>query len=98
MEEIEKDDGTPVVKNEENHYQLLVESIKDYAIIALDTEGRITLWNRGAQRLKGYTAEEVIGKNFSLFYTPEAIAQQYPAYELKRAAEGGFEDEGWRVR
>src|SRR5258708_10200274 len=65
----------------------------------LDLEGRVTTWNEGAERIKGYRAEEIIGQHFSKFYTPEAAALGKPALELKKAAEQGrFEEEGWRVR
>ena len=80
-------------------YRLLVEQAKDYALFLLDREGRIMSWNVGAQRLKGYAAEEIIGRHFSVFYTREALESGWPQYELKAAvAEGRFEDEGWRVR
>jgi PAS domain S-box-containing protein len=85
--------------NSDEHLQLLVQQVKDYAILILDLEGRITTWNEGAERIKGYRAEEIIGKHFSKFYTPEAVAQDRPSQELKiAAAEGRFEEEGWRVR
>jgi PAS domain S-box-containing protein len=85
--------------NSDEHLQLLVQQVKDYAILILDLEGRITTWNEGAERIKGYRAEEIIGKHFSKFYTPEAVAQERPSQELKiAAAEGRFEEEGWRVR
>jgi PAS domain S-box-containing protein len=80
-------------------HRLLVESVKDYAIFALDREGRILSWNPGAERFKGYKAEEVIGKHFSLFYPESRVAEGFPDYELREAARTGrFEDEGWRVR
>src|SRR4051812_5040682 len=80
-------------------YRLLVDSVRDYAIFALDATGHIITWNAGAARIKGYTAEEIIGKHFSIFYPPQAVATGHPAYELKEAARvGRFEDEGWRVR
>jgi PAS domain S-box-containing protein len=80
-------------------YRLLVESVKDYAIFALDPKGYIVSWNPGAQRLKGYTASEIIGKHFSVFYPPEDLAARKPHIELEIAAEvGRLEDEGWRVR
>ncbi|HEY5897231.1 MAG TPA: PAS domain S-box protein [Burkholderiales bacterium] len=80
-------------------YQMLVEQTRDYALFVLDPSGRVKTWNLGAQRLKGYEPEEVIGKHFSIFYTPDAVARNWPQYELKVAlAEGRFEDEGWRVR
>ena len=80
-------------------YRLLVESALDYAIFALDTTGHVRTWNAGAQRIKGYTAEEIIGKHFSIFYPREKAAERFPEYELEVAArEGRFEDEGWRIR
>jgi PAS domain S-box-containing protein len=80
-------------------YQLLVEQARDYAVFVLDREGRILTWNAGAQRIKGYAPEEIIGRHFSTFYPHEAVASGWPAHELKvAAAEGRFEDEGWRVR
>ncbi len=83
----------------ESLYRLLVESVKDYAIFALDPTGHILTWNVGAQRLKGYTADEIIGKHFSIFYPSEKIAEGFPNYELREAARTGrFEDEGWRLR
>ncbi len=79
--------------------RLLVESIQDYAIIRLDTAGHILSWNAGAQRVKGYRADEIIGRHFSVFFTPEDIAAAKPARELEIAATfGRLEDEGWRVR
>jgi PAS domain S-box-containing protein len=79
--------------------RLLVESTVDYAIFMLDVGGYVATWNRGAQRIKGYAAEEIIGQHFSVFYPEEAVARDWPAYELKEAARvGRFEDEGWRVR
>ena len=80
-------------------YALLVESVQDYAIFALDPSGYILSWNRGAQRLKGYTPAEIIGKHFSVFYPPEDVARGKTAWELEVAArEGRLEDEGWRIR
>jgi PAS domain S-box-containing protein len=78
-------------------YRLLVESVRDYAIFALDTTGHILTWNTGAQRFKGYLANEILGKHFSVFYPDED--QWKPARELEIAtAEGRFEEEGWRIR
>src|SRR4051794_23374880 len=78
---------------------LLVESVQDYAIFMLDPEGVVATWNRGAERIKGYRADEIIGRHFSTFYTPDAVARAHPQHELKMAvAEGRFEEEGWRVR
>jgi PAS domain S-box-containing protein len=80
-------------------YRLLVEQAKDYALFVLDPQGRVMTWNLGARHLKGYTAEEIVGKHFSIFYTREAIDSRWPDHELKVAlTEGRFEDEGWRVR
>jgi PAS domain S-box-containing protein len=83
----------------EGRYRLLVDAITDYAIYMLDTEGRISSWNAGAQRFKGYTEQEILGEHFSRFYTPEDLAAGIPAKALSTAeAEGRFEAEGWRVR
>ncbi|MFL5730340.1 MAG: PAS domain S-box protein [Cytophagaceae bacterium] len=80
-------------------YRQIVESVKDYAIIFLDPQGHIELWNIGAEHIIGYKAKEIAGKHFSTFYTKEAIDNNFPAYELKHAKKDGrFEDEGWRVR
>jgi PAS domain S-box-containing protein len=79
--------------------QLLVAGIRDYAIYLLDPEGRIASWNAGAQRFKGYTAQEIVGEHFSRFFTPEDRAAGLPMRALQTAlAEGKFESEGWRVR
>ena len=78
-------------------YRLLVDSVRDYAIFALDATGHVLSWNAGAQRFKGYTANEIIGKHFSVFYPPED--QWKPPLELDIAtATGRFEEEGWRLR
>ena len=85
--------------SDERRYRILVDAITDYAIYMLDPTGRVTSWNAGAQRFKGYAAAEIIGGNFSQFYTPEDRAAGKPARALKTAAEqGSFETEGWRVR
>ena len=85
-------------RGELEQFDRLVEVVQDYAIFMLDPEGLVTSWNLGAERIKGYRAEEVIGHHFSRFYTPEEIARGWPREELRRAEEGGrFEDEGWRV-
>jgi len=79
--------------------RLLVSSLKDYAIIMLDPEGKVVTWSPAAERLKGYTANEIIGQSFSRFYPPEDIAKGKIERELQIAEkEGRFEDEGWRVR
>src|ERR1700727_3108062 len=80
-------------------FQLLVDAVKDYAIYLLDADGRVSTWNSGAQRFKGYAAEEIIGQHFSVFYTEKDRAAGLPARALETAArEGRFEAEGWRVR
>ncbi|MGH9522170.1 MAG: sensor histidine kinase [Terriglobales bacterium] len=83
----------------EVRYRLLIEAVTDYAIYSLDADGHITSWNAGAERIKQYTSEEIIGKHFSIFYTPEDRAKGMPQFVLHTAAtEGHFEGEGWRVR
>ncbi len=80
-------------------YQLMVESVRDYAIFMLDPNGYVASWNRGAERIKGYTASEIIGQHFSVFYRPEDIARGHPQHELEVATkEGRFEEERERVR
>ena len=80
-------------------FQLLVSSVRDYAIFMLDPEGNIASWNSGAQKIKGYLPEEIIGKHFSTFYTEEDLRTRKPERELEIAREkGSVEDEGWRVR
>jgi PAS domain S-box-containing protein len=82
-----------------NVYELLVDTVQDYAVFVLDPNGIVATWNSGAQNLKGYVAQEIIGQHFSKFYTEQAKAIGWPAHELKTATrEGRFEDEGWRVR
>ncbi|HZI15402.1 MAG TPA: PAS domain-containing sensor histidine kinase [Myxococcus sp.] len=82
-----------------DHYRLLVESVKDYAIFMLDTEGHVRTWNAGAQVFKGYSAVEIIGRHISTFYTPEDAAAGLPQRLLQAAVrDGRVEDEGWRVR
>jgi PAS domain S-box-containing protein len=83
----------------EERFRLLVESVNDYAIFMLDPTGHIVSWNPGAERIKGYKIDEVLGKHFSLFYTSEDVERKHPDHELEIAkAEGRFEEEGWRVR
>ncbi len=88
-----------MLREAKDRYKLLLDETMDYAIFLLDTKGRVATWNIGAQRIKGYRAEEIIGKHFSTFYTKEAKDSHYPDYELKKAEEDGrYEDEGWRIR
>jgi PAS domain S-box-containing protein len=88
-----------IANAELEQFRLLVMSVRDYAIFLLDVSGRIRTWNLGAENIKGYTADEVIGRHFELFYTEPARARNHPAYELEVAIrDGRFEEEGWRVR
>lgn len=83
----------------DQRFRLLVAGVSDYAIYLIDPAGYVNSWNAGAQRFKGYLADEIIGRHFSLFYTPEDRAAGIPANALRTAlAEGKFEAEGWRVR
>jgi PAS domain S-box-containing protein len=87
------------LRESEELFRLLVSEVTDYAILMLDPEGRIVSWNAGAERIKGYRSDEIIGKHFSCFYTTEDLESGKPAHELKVAAElGQFEDTGWRIR
>ncbi|MHA6803638.1 sensor domain-containing protein [Salinifilum ghardaiensis] len=92
--------GRPPSRNE-THQQLslLPESMDEYAIFSLDAGGRVQSWSAGAERVKGYRPEEIIGAHFSVFYPQQQAASGYPGWELERAAEIGFYiDEGWRLR
>jgi len=83
----------------EERFRLMVSGVKEYAILMLDLEGCVVNWNAGAERIKGYRSEEIIGRHFSRFYPEEDIERRKPERELKLAAEQGqFEDEGWRIR
>jgi len=87
------------VRESESRFRLLVEGVKDHAIISLDLDGRIATWNAGAQRLHGYVAEEAIGQTFRMFHPPEDLARGTPEEELRTALETGrCELEGWRLR
>ncbi len=87
------------LRESEERLLLVIEGVKGYAIFMLDPEGNVLTWNAGAERLKGYRADEIIGKHFSIFYTPEDAAAGKPAHELAAAeAESRTADEGWRVR
>jgi PAS domain S-box-containing protein len=87
------------IKHGGRFYQLMVESVRDYAIFMLDPNGHIASWNRGAQRIKGYSADEIIGSHFSIFYSAKDVASGKPEWELEIAArDGRFEDEGFRIR
>ena len=87
------------LRSSEERFRLLVHSVRDYGIFMLDPRGYIRSWNEGAQRIKGYSASEIIGRHFSVFYPADDVNSGKPPWELKvAAAEGRFEDEGWRVR
>jgi PAS domain S-box-containing protein len=87
------------LRRSEERFRLLVQSVTDYAIYMLDREGRVSSWNAGAERFKGYTADEIMGQHFSRFYPDEERALDVPRIALETAArEGRFEAEGWRVR
>ena len=91
--------AVPPALTDAQRFELLVTSVKDYAIYMLDTRGYVVSWNAGAQRFKGYVASEIIGRHFSEFYTAEDRASGVPERALRTALEHGkFEDEGWRVR
>jgi PAS domain S-box-containing protein len=87
------------LRDSEARFRLLVDAVKDYAIFMLDVDGRVVTWNAGAERIKGYTAREIIGRHFSQFYEDEEVRAGKCERELEGAArDGRFEDEGWRVR
>ncbi|MGE5445852.1 MAG: PAS domain S-box protein, partial [Ignavibacteriales bacterium] len=88
-----------ILRESEERFRLLVEGVKDYAIFMLDTKGYIASWNAGAESIKGYKSEEIIGKHFSIFYSEEDIENSKPQHGLDVAIrDGRYEDEGWRVR
>jgi PAS domain S-box-containing protein len=95
QDEISSGSGIPI----EERYRLLIDAVADYAIFMLDPSGHVATWNNGAQKIKGYSADEIVGQHFSIFYTPEDLAAGKPDRELAVATlQGRIEDEGWRVR
>jgi PAS domain S-box-containing protein len=87
------------LRRAEARFRLLVEAVEDYAIFMLDPSGHISSWNPGAQRSKGYEADEIIGKHFRIFYPPDLQASRHPEHELEQAVlHGRYEEEGWRIR
>ena len=87
------------LRQSEERFRLLVEAVQDYAIFMLDPDGKVSSWNAGAERIKGYKPHEILGKHFACFYPEEEVRNGKPHWELVIAAkEGRFEDEGWRVR
>src|SRR4051812_25442787 len=103
-------EGTPIIpisntglaeaiKHGGRIYQLMIDAVRDYAIFMLDPRGHVASWNRGAERIKGYTADEIIGQHFSVFYPRSAVETGHPQYELEVASRvGRFEEESVRVR
>ncbi|HSZ52959.1 MAG TPA: PAS domain S-box protein [Caulobacteraceae bacterium] len=95
----ERRNAEEALKRSEELFRLLVRGVTDYAIYMLDTEGRVSSWNAGAQRIKGYSPDEIIGEHFSRFYTEEDKQEDVPGRGLRTAErEGRWETEGWRVR
>jgi PAS domain S-box-containing protein len=95
----ERRQALAALRTSEDSFRLLVEGVQDYAIFMLDPEGHISTWNRGAERMKGYTADEVIGQHFRIFYPQEAQEVKHPEHELEIAVlDGRYEEEGWRIR
>jgi PAS domain S-box-containing protein len=87
------------LRQSEERFRLLVGVVQDYAIFLLDPQGRVASWNAGAERIKGYSADEIIGRHFRTFYPPEMQAIRHPEHELELALrDGHYEEEGWRVR
>ena len=98
-ETVTSSDASIALRHSEEHFDTLVSGVQDYAIFLLSPEGNVISWNAGAQRIKGYAPEEIIGKHYSVFYTPEARERDRPGHILRTAAKAGrCADEGWRVR
>ena len=92
-------EANEALRQSEERMRLMVEAVRDYAIFRLDPDGRVASWNVGAERLKGYRADEIIGQHFSVFYPEEERRRGHPQEELRRAKEEGrYEEEGWRLR
>ena len=99
QQKVQAFESESALRKSEERFRLLVEGVQDYAIYSLDANGTITSWNTGARRIKGYTADEIIGQSFSRFYTPEDVAVGLPGKVLQIAREEGhYQGEGWRVR
>lgn len=99
MSDLPKKTKPLAIEVKDEIFKLLIEAVTDYAIFIMDKKGTILTWNKGAERLKGYSADEIIGKSFKLFYTPDNLISNHPEHELEVAAnEGRYEEEGWRLR
>jgi len=95
----DKREAQEAVLDAERRFRILVQGVTDYSIFMLDPDGRVTNWNAGSQRIKGYAPEEIVGEHFSRFYTPEDLETGTPKRALETARETGrYEAEGWRVR
>ena len=91
--------GNEPLRQSNEIFQLLVSSVRDYAIFMLDPDGIVVTWNRGAERIKGYRPQDIIGRHFSTFYSEEDVRSGKPERELEIARrEGSVEDQGWRLR
>src|SRR5690349_23009970 len=87
------------LRRSRENFQVIAQGVRDYAIFMLDPSGVIITWNEGAQRIKGYTPDQILGKHFSVFYPEEQVRSRWPDTELETAAKTGrIEDEGWRLR
>ncbi|WP_307855939.1 PAS domain S-box protein [Nocardioides faecalis] len=87
------------LRRSEQRFRLLVEAVRDYAIFMLDPDGRVASWNAGAQRIKGWTESEIVGRHFRTFYPRDKQASRHPEHELEMATrDGSYEEEGWRIR
>jgi PAS domain S-box-containing protein len=97
--EVEHRGHSEALAQSEEQFKLFIDSVKDYGVFMLDPKGTVLSWNIGAERIKGYQAKEVVGRNFEIFYTREEVAHGRPARELKIASsQGSYAEEGWRVR
>ena len=93
------DERTAALRTSEEHLRLLTDAVKDHAVFTMDAHGRVISWNEGAQRIKGYQAEEIIGRHFSVFYPAADTRIRKPDWELEVAKrDGRYEEEGWRIR
>jgi PAS domain S-box-containing protein len=96
---MKEEKSSSLILSSQGRLRLFIDAVKDYAIFMLDPRGHIQSWNTGAARVNGYTAEDILGQHFRIFYTPEAVASRHPEHELEIAArDGSYQEEGWRVR